>query len=802
MLFRSLQLSILARLIGCKEDGEFNPRPGSFFGVGDPKQSIYRFRGADVGVFRGILSSFGRPGTRMLSQTFRFHRGLATVVNRLFASVLGHDSFDELEAADATIPDHSAELLISLADKDVSPTVDDRSELEAAMVSRRIARLIENGEAGYGDIVVLMQRHKTGYYFEEAFKRSGIPYCVIGGQRFYQQQEIRDATSALRALRNPGDDLALATVLRSPYFGISDNGLYRLRAAGSSLRRALEQDALLASLDADDTAKALRARQWLTTFSRRAGRIGIARLMEEAFFETGIAHVTLPQFLGLQRYANLRRMMEMAREHDRSGNPRLEDFLATVEQVILEAVEESEAPLSEIGDDAVRLMSIHKAKGLEFRHVFLVNCDYQRSGGAGDCLYAAKGIGLAPLPPDRLKRQKRSGRTIYDAEVARERLEEQDEFRRLFYVAATRAQQRLYVCGSTLRGKSAGGWLRWMWDGLGLSSNGNGDEIEPGEQTIELRDRLGHLTNLHVNVMEVDPLEGRGTATRRTAALETMANGRLDYSKLDALRESASAGRVEKLSRAVGTISAPPEVLRLSVTGLADYVKCPALFRYRHVLRIGDLPWPKDRSVNAEANTNKSAEAAAVGGATLGTLVHAVLAESQAEEISSWLPAAERIIRQSPDVAPAQREATLRSVMDMLKVYQEQTPLSEELRKARKIYRELPFALKSGRAVISGKIDLLYQSHNGQWRIVDFKTDRTLPDQDSLNSSGYAMQMLIYRLACEKFLGVRVENTCLLFIRSGKLLPCQPTYDRVHIDSIVDLILEDRYSSAKSCHAD
>lgn len=800
----ALQVSVLARLISCEGGtdggGNFAPRPGSFFGVGDPKQSIYRFRGADVGVFREIIGNFGRQGTRMLSRTFRFHRGLATLVNRLFASVLGRDNFDELEAADQTVPPHSAELLITAADSETAPTVDDRTELEAAMVSRRILKLIEQGDATYGDIAILMRRHKTGFFFEEAFKRCGIPYAVIGGQRFYQQQEVRDAISALRVLRNPGNDLALATVLRSPYFGITDNSLYKLRTTGLPLRQALLSNDVLLSLDNEDAARADDCRRWLETFSRMAGRIGIARLMEQALFETGLIHSTLPQFLGLQRYANLRQLLEMAREHDRSGNPRLEDFLATVERVILEAVDESEAPLSEVGADCVRLMSIHKAKGLEFPHVFLVDCHYQQSGGGqGKPLYAAPDIGLAPLPPDRLKCRKPNGRTIFNAEVDRERSQEQDESRRLFYVATTRAQKRLYLCGVIGGRKADSSWLRWTLDGLGVTSDAGVDQpegLEPGSRTIELRDTLGHLTNVLVDVSPAESLQKAESSTRApSAVVKMLKNGKITDNCMSQVSTITATERVEALSRAIGPIISPAGLIRISATGLADYAKCPVLFYYRHVLRIADLSWQ-------QYVFGKPADSAdSLSGPLLGTLVHAVLAQSAAEEADVMLQAAERIVTQSPEAPESQKQGMLKAVTEMVDLYCK-TSLPAELRAARQVFHELPFALKINRAIITGTIDLLYQTADGHWRLVDFKTDRLVPEEEAVNSGGYGIQMLVYRLAAEKFFSLKLENSCLLFLRAGKLIYSKPDCDQVHIETLTDRIIRQRFSVVSSCHAD
>ena len=275
-----LQIEILGLLLGKSGPGGFKPRAGAFFGVGDPKQSIYRFRGADVGAFRRLAGGFAPAGVVNLSETFRFHRGLGGVTNVVFAEVLGEE-FSPLSARREETPPVSVEVLLAGDDRDLC--AEDLRFREAARVARRIRTLIDEDNVQPGDIAILMHRQTQSFPYEDALTRLGIPFHMAGGRRFYEQEEVRDVVTALRAVRNPGDDLSLAALLRSPLFGLSDDALYLLCRRGR-LSETVHSEAARGALTDGDAEKASRAVAWLAHFSDRAGRIGVAQLIDEMVF--------------------------------------------------------------------------------------------------------------------------------------------------------------------------------------------------------------------------------------------------------------------------------------------------------------------------------------------------------------------------------------------------------------------------------------------------------------------------------------------------------------------------------------
>ncbi|NIA20920.1 MAG: UvrD-helicase domain-containing protein [Anaerolineaceae bacterium] len=751
-----LQTEILALLLGDDGAGMASLRPGSFFGVGDPKQSIYRFRGADVEVFRRIAGEFDRDSTARLTRTFRFHEGLAQTTNAMFEPLLGRD-FVALSADDQRRPPVSMQVLLVADHKDLK--AEDLRHREAARIARWISDTVaakSKPPATYGDIAILMHRQTQIYAYEEALKQCGIPFYVVGGRHFYDQQEVRDVIAAMQAIRNPGDDLAVATLLRGPLVGLSDDALCVL-CSEKPLAAALESGRLLKRLSESDAAKAGRASRWMAHFTQRAGRVGIAQLLQEIVFDgycgddgrpgcPAPAHVLLPQFLGRRRYANLRRLVEMARRFDHSGRSRLEDFLEQVEAGQSEGVEEAEAPLAEEGSDAVLLMTVHRAKGLEFPYVILADSGAaRRTGGAGRAFHISESLGLAPRKPDRQRDEFEPA--AYTLMKHREARAESEEFKRLFYVAATRARQRLILSGSQrIDGDS---WLDYAGRMLGVDLAG----AECGQQTVE----AAPGAKVMVDVAEVEPLR-KGAVARRGKVAALFADGELNVAALEALTsEAANAKFLGRLRDQVAPVPEGGATVTVSATSLADYARCPALFYLKHVL---GLKAPRSDGCGGSPG---GPDAAAVG-----TIVHECL--EGMDRMSCEVPqeTIERLVGRHCRIRPSERPSAIERVV-ALTTQLRSMPLAAELASAKKALREVPFVIDLKGVTVSGKIDLLYKDAGGQWTLVDYKTDRIGPEDVAKHALGHRYQLRVYIEAAENFLGVNLDRAFLAFLNPGIL---------------------------------
>lgn len=778
-----LQIEIIQLLLGEAATG-FSPRPGTFFGVGDPKQSIYRFRGAEVAVFRRVAETLKPCGVVPLSRTFRFHRGLAGVTQAVFAPLLGSD-FAALDAERPDTPPVSMEILLAACDDDLS--ADERRFREAARMARRIRRLADEEGVPFGQVAILMHRQTQSYPYEEALARLGIPCYVVGGRRFYEQEEIRDVVTALRVLRNPGDELSLAALLRGPLFGLSDDALYLLCRQGR-LPEKLRDPAARERLWPQDAEKAARAEGWLRHFAGRAGRVPVARLVEEVVFDGppaaggqaqgGLAHVLLPGFLGERRYANLRRLLDKARRADLAGRSRLEDFLETVEAGVDEAVEEAEAALTAEVADTVRMMTVHKAKGLEFPYVLLANTDAGRTARR-ECLYNSPTLGLAPCRPDR--RRGARDAAAYTLLRAQDAGQETEEFKRLFYVAATRAQERLIVSGSQTIG--AGSWLAWLGESLGMDLAAESE----GCRTVTVAPGAHVLVDVARN--EPIPLAPR-RATGEVARL--FADGDLDreaFRKL-AARKLPAALRQTAID-ATAEVPLDRTQLALPVTALTDYDRCPALFYFHHVLGLREPP-------TEPVGNRHPSSLAGIPAAAFGDVVHAYLRRADFSAQRSDRPTLDRLAAQHADIAPDRRSEASEAAEHIINNFLS-TPLAAEITKSPEVLREVSFVLLRQGFTLSGTIDLLYRDKAGQWVVVDYKTDHVEPDAVERCAAGYRTQLSVYVEAAREFSGTVVKSACLAFLAAGKIWYMNTPLLGGELEAMLDGIRLGRFEPRADC---
>jgi ATP-dependent helicase/nuclease subunit A len=779
-----LQMEIVQLLLG-DEAETFAPRPGSFFGVGDPKQSIYRFRGAEVAVFRRVAEALGRRGgTLPLSRTFRFHRGLTGVTNSVFAPLLGED-FAALDSDRTDTPPVSMEVLLTSSGGEKQAAEDGRFR-EAARIAHRIRRLVDEEGLRFADVAILMHRQTTSYPYEDALARLGIPFFAVGARRFYEQEEIRDAVAALQVLRNPGDESAVAALLRGPLFALSDDGLYRLCRQGR-LPEAIHDPAAWQSLSPQDADKAARAKRWMEHFAGRVGRVGVARLVEEVIFDGpggsqgGLAHVLLPGFLGERRYANLRRLMDKARQADAAGGARLESFLESLESGVGEGVEEAEAALSAEGADVVRLMTVHKAKGLEFPCVILANADAARLARS-ETLYLSATLGLAPCRPDR--RRNAVDSAAYTLLRAEDRVEEEQEFRRLFYVAATRAKDRLIVSGS--QPVRSGSWLARLSQSFGTDLN---DEVE-GSRTVCVAPGANVL-------IDTAPCEPAPLSPRRVTGRlgHLFSRGELvpgAVKKQLAARVPAAARRIAELAVA----KVRPDFSRpmITATALADYERCPALFYYRHGLRMGEPPRPA--SVSQPTSAGPSVPATAIG-----DVVHQYLCEADFTRQQADRAVLVRLTSQHPAVTPKLREAAVSAAESIVNKFLAM-PLAEDIARSTEVLREAPFVLMRQGVTISGTIDLLYRNASDEWVLVDYKTDLIRPEEVQKRAEASRMQVAVYVEAVSEFLGTVLKNACLAFLRPGIIWYMKGHGDGEPLKALLSRLCQGEFPQQEACTED
>ncbi len=448
----------IAMLLGGLDTDD--PNPSRIVLVGDPKQSIFRFRRADVTLWNGVALRFGSAsadGSRAeLSDNFRSRKGILALVDRVFGSVLDGAVSPDGERKPFEVDyvalracgkhaegDECVELRCVPAHADGKQrSAGEVRRLEAQDVASRIEAMHE-AQRPYGEIAILLAGWGDVEKYEIALRARGIPVYVLRGEGFWEAREIVDCLLALRAIRDSGtvvvDQAALIGFLKSPFVGVRDDTLLALAEHRAGWRDALrieqrERPLLDAACSILDRFGALR------------DRMPLGELLQRLIMETGfMAALSLDPVRGPQAIGNLRKLVRVASD---SGDLSLGEWLRDVEEVRESGAKEAQERLYRERADVVTITSIHSAKGLEWPVVFW--CDMVRGGRAesGTLLDGRESFRLKdPALVDEDGEEKDEVFNDFSAQLA---LERQAESYRLWYVAATRPQQLLVLSGVAL----------------------------------------------------------------------------------------------------------------------------------------------------------------------------------------------------------------------------------------------------------------------------------------------------------------------------------------------------------------
>ena len=480
-------------------------------------------------------------------------------------------------------------------------------ELDAQQLAKRIIALTggapENNDVGannrvvqYSDIALLFRAMTNVGVYESAFRRAGIPYQTVLGRGFFERQEITDLIQLLRFLDNKTDELALAAILRSPLGGISDNALLALRCApwltevgqGDQLKHFTQTRKLFAALRrhrevafiSEEEHKLLdQTADLVKRLVARRHHYPIGSLLRFAVDQSEYMTVIAASFDGAQRLANVQRLFTLAERFEQSGAHLIRDFVRYVEEFEAIGSRESEGQIDE-ATNAVRLMTIHQAKGLEFPVVIIP--ELQRYSRVSDSwVLLDRHLGLTLKVPD--GRGDLVAGCTYKRFERRHALREQFESMRLLYVAATRAQDRLILTGTTKDrsklGAKGGTWLNWIWQSL---------ELPPpsGSRLVNLEER-DKSSNAQVELMldVADQAETFSYFQRQSLGQEDEGVGTRVHAAEETLSEASAEGAGSLFEAFPLLRSIEPDcehtVHRFSVTQLINYQRCPRQYSFR-----------------------------------------------------------------------------------------------------------------------------------------------------------------------------------------------------------------------------
>jgi ATP-dependent helicase/nuclease subunit A len=688
------------------------------FFVGDEFQSIYGFRHADVQVFRERRAAAG-DGVLPLTMNYRSRPEVLAVVNHLFEPDFGNE-FQPLTAS-GEFPDPVFGPPVELVVTDKSSYSDTDLHWrrgEARAIARRIRELIDAGDAAPGEIVLLFAAGTDAEWYEEELRMLGVPTYRGTGRGYFGQQQVADLLAYLRLLRNRYDDEALVSVLASPLVGISNDALVLLRRAAPKrpLFVALERD--LPEALPEREVQLLRAfRQRYDRLTTSMARLSLERLCERVVSEHDYDLAVLAQWDGRRRYANLRKLARLARSYEELRGPDVEGFVRFVRDQEGVGAREIEAVAEEEGADAVRLLTIHAAKGLEFKVVVVADAGRDKAPPPSDEILALSDGRFGFRVADPVTSERR-GAYAYEAVKEARKAEERAERLRLYYVAMTRAIDRLIVSGSIDPTRTADETTPIGWVLKHLDARG---EIEAAaDQPVEL-ERDGARVILRVD-RHAEPAVAEAVVAE---------DGQL------VLFEDGAAGALPPIVPALAPLAEIPppplhRVRRLSFSALALFERCS--YRY-YAERVAGM-----RPTDARAATTGTPGLAAT---EIGDAVHRLL---EIVSLSDPLPPVEleRLVR---GWYPSVTDEEIERIRGLVRSYCE-SELARRVSNLPDARSERPFACEHDGVLLHGRLDVL-QLDGTRALVVDYKTnslEEGTPEE--IIEHDYHLQRLVYALAC------------------------------------------------------
>lgn len=806
------QARILFTLAGERGSPAYDPAnpeacplaPGKFFAVGDPKQSIYRFRHADVAVFESACRRVDPEDVVSLEDNFRSAPGLIRLHNHLFDRVFA-GAERPYEARPQPLRAHRAApeqpfahgWILEFGDPDEKGNAEARRRAEAEQVARAILAMREEStpcvfdsatgswrQPEWRDFSILFRAATNLNLYEDALRRFGIPYLIHSGRGFYNLQEVWDLLNALRTIHNPSDDVAFTGFLRSPMAGVSDAGLYEMRGWGRTtrdrLRAAVERVRGAGGNTAgnpfscpEDAEAVVRAERILEELWSIRGSATLTELLERLLERTGFPQILLAQWRGDQKRANLEKIVARARAFTETGAFGLEDFIEFVVERGADEDREGEASLDSVTESTVSLMTIHGSKGLEFPLVLLPDLVREKPGHHETFHHPALGTLPNRLDPADPCAQKASGGPLHGLLQQMEIHEVNAELKRLFYVAATRARDRLVLF---LPARHAAA------DGI----------PDPHLKLLDLR----HLLLLGLDGGPVDHLEWREAlppredegSWRSGSLFDTQANQLTAAAALPAASPEPGLALVQRCTADFRSLA---RRRAFHTTEILTYETCPKRYAFKYVYGV-----PEYGVLDSHCHLDSGGESPEPDddrAAEVGTIVHNVLAEWDFRTGGDLVAAVDRAC----DEAEIDLSAEARERAAAHAGWAAGGDWGRQLAEADRIEREAPFRVLfpvNGQPVfLMGRLDGACR-RDGAWTVFDYKTNRASGPAERL-AAKYRTQLAVYAIAARTALRTPSVRTLLVCTDYQALLPVEiaDSFEHETLPQLLTGLLEGDY---------
>lgn len=735
----------LAEHIGSSRNNwrDIDIAPGKLFIVGDPKQSIYAFRRADIEAFDEVVKKILNSGGVVyeLITNFRSHSRVLEVVNAVFDQLF--QPVENVQPQNVKLeeqPNRPTCMSTPGVELHVVRGRDGEEDRDTAFATRmeaeQLARWLKNNLLGRetlidasgastlirpGDVALLFRKLTYVQDYLAALHRHGIPYITDGEKHFYQRQEVIDLINLLRVVENPNDRIALVGVLRSPLGGVTDREIYELHERQAFDCRMPDR---LKDWPSPRSAAVRCLYERLTELNQKVLAYSLPEALDVIFQCLPILELATGSLHGEQAMANLIKVRQIA--HDLADRPHLTltGFVDLMARKLDEQPAEAESTLAEDTVDAIRILTIHKAKGLEFPVVIMPGLHHGASGSAPLISYDWS-TGVSGISGGNLS-------SIGGVFVKEKFLvKEEAERRRVLYVGMTRARERL-ILFSGLPERTAQGTFWGLLKGIANENFGLPDhsETQIGLTTFTQKvtqggERISHTQKPRLRMFHSPPDEG------------------------DLIQRREQRERTWKNARST-----------------SRYVTPSQLMAHEH-----------DKGEPLSKHGKKSDRRRLIG-----ILAHQVLERWNFRDDPAKLEQHAKAVCQNGIPIEWQTEAQ-DITQDLRNVFTRfgNSAIYAMLQQAEILGQEVPFSvpwkegcssdlmLSRSQHVMDGIIDLIYRL-NGQIWVADYKMDRVEEENLEKSALRYRQQVQIYGKSISLALGVPSVQCQVIFLRNARVL--------------------------------
>lgn len=696
---------------------------GNLFVVGDEKQSIYKFRDADLELFTRTKNDISNKnegkGLLKLPHSFRVSPPIALFANKLFEELFREPklAYNEVGASEliCASKDKPGEIEFLITDKKEGPE-------EAEIVARKILALIKDKpELTFSDIAILCRKRNSFGELEKKFNEYNIPLNIMGGKGFYQQQIVIDVFNYLSFMTNPDNDLALTGLLRSPFFNISDTDLFKV-----SLEKESGFWNKLKKYSGSNNEKFDLKIKRIEENISLINKIEIGRMIRKILKESGYWSIIADSQNADQDIANLNKLIRVANNYSTQSYKTVFDFLEYLKDSMESLSDEGQAAVDS-GNEAVQIMTIHQSKGLEFKAVFLYNCN--------DTVESSKIIAksvsvdgkfgiLTKLPPEKNYFLKYEAAPVVNMVDYIEGKKEVAEVKRLLYVAVTRAVNYLFI--SATKGKS-------------FSKNSFIDLIYKGLKIDEESD-------YHLLIGGLKFLQDANTDVEESLQVRIPINDSVDLQEIPEPDKNQEKGKQIILSQQIDDY-AKREII--SASKVAVFSQCKRKYELTYEFGYSKLFMKFYDLINNYEFHAKEEDSAGSLSAVKGRVIHKVLEEEIApERISEFIP--KYINEETGDLIVTEEDKNnlLKIISTDLEKYYESESY-KYIKEFSEYYNEFEVYSKEGENYLYGIIDKLIFADD-KAAIVDYKTDDI--EKDEINERGeiYLPQLQFYAYLISK----------------------------------------------------